>query len=174
MLKSDRLLLLSCDLEHLDLLATNPSQLERRLGISIPENWTEFPEVIPYSYNALKSDPSLAGWWTYLFIHAVDKILIGFGGFKGKPNDSGMVEIGYEIVPLYQNQGLATETALKLIDYAFAHPFVKVVQAHTLAAPNASTRVLEKVGMKQVEAFHDPDDGDLWRWQLNRDDYLEE
>lgn len=26
--------------------------------------------------------------------------------------------------------------------------------------------------MKQVEAFHDPDDGELWRWQLNRDDYF--
>jgi len=30
--------------------------------------------------------------------------------------------------------------------------------------------VLKKVGMKQVEAFHDPEDGDLWRWQLNRND----
>ncbi|PZV10782.1 MAG: GNAT family N-acetyltransferase [Leptolyngbya sp.] len=168
MLKSDRLLLFSCALEHLDWLETNPSKLEQHLGISIPEHWTEFPEVIPYSYKALKLDPSLAGWWTYLFIHAADKVLIGFGGFKGKPDDSGMVEIGYEIIPAYQNQGLATETALKLIDYAFTHPFVTVVQAHTLAALNASTRVLEKVGMKQVEAFHDPEDGDLWRWQLNR------
>jgi len=170
MLKSDRLLLLSCNLEHLEWLETNPSKLEQYLGISIPNHWTEFPEVIPYSYNALKLDPSLAGWWIYLFIHAADKILIGFGGFKGKPDDSGMVEIGYEIIPAYRNQGLATETALKLIDHAFAYPFVKVVQAHTLAVPNASTRVLEKVGMKQVEAFHDPEDGDLWRWQLNRND----
>jgi len=170
MLKSDRLLLLSCELEHLDWLETNPSELEQHLGISIPDHWTEFPEVIPYSYNALKLNPSLAGWWTYLFIHAADKVLIGFGGFKGKPDDSGMVEIGYEITPSYQKQGLATEAAHTIINYALTHPFVKVIQAHTLAASNASTRVLKKVGMKQVEAFHDPEDGDLWRWQLNRND----
>lgn len=144
MLKSDRLLLLSCELEHLGWLESNPSQLEQHLGISIPDQWTDFPEVIPYSYNALKLNPSLAGWWIYLFIHAADKTLIGFGGFKGTPDDSGMVEIGYEIIPSYQKQGLATEAAHTLIDYALTHPFVKVIQAHTLTASNASTHVLKK------------------------------
>ena len=46
-----------------------------------------------------------------------------------------------------------------LVDYAFSHSHIKTVDGHTLAERNASTRVLEKVGMKQVGTAHDPDVG---------------
>lgn len=42
---------------------------------------------------------------------------------------------------------------------------VKRIVAHTLPQANASTRVLEKNGMQFVGAVHDPDDGQVWRWQ---------
>jgi len=40
------------------------------------------------------------------------------------------------------------------------------VIAHTLPETNASTRVLEKVGMNFVGEVIDPDDGRVWRWQM--------
>ena len=46
-----------------------------------------------------------------------------------------------------------------MIKYAFAHPEVGRVDAHTLPEKNASTGVLEKVGMKFRGAIHDPQDG---------------
>lgn len=93
------------------------------------------------------------------------------GGFKGKPNQEGVVEIGYEIIPNYRNQGLATEVAQGLIDYAFSYPQVQLVIAHTLAEKNASTKVLEKVGMFYQETINDPEDGMIWRWSLERTKY---
>jgi ribosomal-protein-alanine N-acetyltransferase len=110
-------------------------------------------------------------WWTYFFIHARDKVLLGLGGYKGKADESGMVEIGYAIIPSYRGRGLATEAAQGLLDYAFTHPHIERVDGQTLPERNGSTRVLEKVGMTQVGTVDDPDVGAVWHWSLNRVDY---
>jgi RimJ/RimL family protein N-acetyltransferase len=81
------------------------------------------------------------------------------------------VEIGYAIIPAYRDRGLATEAAQGLVDYAFSHQHIQVVDAHTLAERNASTRVLKKVGMAHVGTAQDPDEGEVWHWRLKREEY---
>ena len=44
----------------------------------------------------------------------------------------------------------------------------RLVCSHTLPAHNASTRVLEKLGMRFVGYADDPDEGTVWRWELKR------
>lgn len=82
----------------------------------------------------------------------------------------GRVEVGYEIAPGFRNQGFATEATRAMVAHAFSQPDVEFVLAHTLPEHNASTKVLEKVGMTLVEAVNDPDDGVVWRWALSRSD----
>jgi RimJ/RimL family protein N-acetyltransferase len=60
-----------------------------------------------------------------------------------------------------------------MIKYAFAHPEVGRVDAHTLPERNASTGVLDKVGLKFMGTVHDPQDGEVWHWSLSREDYVE-
>ena len=79
-----------------------------------------------------------------------------------------MVEIAYGIAPGYQKRGFATEAAGAGIDYAFKHPEVRLVRAHTLPAPSASTRVLAKCGFTFIGEVIDPEDGLVWRWDLVR------
>jgi hypothetical protein len=43
---------------------------------------------------------------------------------------------------------------------------VKLVRAHTLRTPNASTKVLKKCGFEFVGEVFEPDDGLVWRWHL--------
>lgn len=90
---------------------------------------------------------------------------IGHAGFKGPPNEEGIVEIAYGIAPDHQGQGLATETAEGLTQFAYAHPEVKLVIAHTLPETNASTRVLTKCGFIKTGETMDPEDGLVWRWE---------
>jgi RimJ/RimL family protein N-acetyltransferase len=118
------------------------------------------------SYERLKAQPSLLGWWTYLFVHKADRTLVGLGGYKGEPDVEGRVEIGYSIAPGYQRRGLAREAALGMIEHAFSDPRVRQVIAHTLPEKNASTRVLAGVGMRLLGQVHDPEDGEVWRWAL--------
>lgn len=171
MIQTANLKLIPCELSYFEALLNDPQQLAHMLNLSIAENWVAFPDAIPRGYEYLRSHTDALGWWMYLFTHVADKTLIGLGGFKGKPDEAGMVEIGYSIAPAYQNRGLATEAARGLVTYAFSHPQVKAVDAHTLAAINPSTKVLQKIGMKKTGTLTDPDHGEVWHWRLNREDY---
>jgi RimJ/RimL family protein N-acetyltransferase len=176
MIQTANLKLIPCQLQHFEAILKDEKQLEQILGVTVIDDWFDFPgvsgiEAMRFGYEYLKSHPDALGWWTYLFIHVKDNALVGPGGYQGQADESGMVEIGYAIVPAYQGRGLATEAAQGLIDHAFSHAHIKTVEAHTLAEHNASTRVLEKVGLKQVGTTQDPDVGDVWHWRLTEEDY---
>ena len=176
MIETTNLKLVPCELKHFEAILTDQRQLEPMLGVTVFDNWFDFPgiagiEAIRFSCEYLTAHPNALGWWAYLFIHVKDRVLIGYGGYKGEASETGMVEIGYAIIPAYRGRGLAQEAARGLIDYAFSHSHITMVDAHTLAEKNASARVLEKVGMKNVGALHDPDDGEIWHWSLKREDY---
>jgi Acetyltransferases, including N-acetylases of ribosomal proteins len=176
MIETTSLKLIPCELKHFEAILQDQRKLEQLLGVAVLDDWFNFPgvagiEAIQFSYEYLKANPDALGWWTYLFIHVKDNALIGIGGYKGKADESGMVEIGYAIIPAYRCKGLATEAAEGLIDHAFSHTNIRKVDAHTLAEHNASTRVLEKTGMAHVGIAHDPDVGEVWHWSLRKEDY---
>jgi len=176
MIETPRLQLIPCELHHFEAVLTDQRQLEQMLGVTVFDDWFDFPgvagiEAMQSMYEYLKANPDVLGWWTRLFVHAKDKVLIGLGGYKGKADETGMVEIGYAIIPAYRGRGLATEAAQGLIDHAFAHEHVKRVDAHTLAERNASTRVLEKLGMKFMGEANDPHVREVWHWSVQRADY---
>lgn len=106
--------------------------------------------------------------WIHGFAIAdrAEGLVVGVCGFKGPPERDGSVEIAYGIAPAYQNRGLATEAAAALTDFAFADARARLVIAHTLPEPNASTRVLSKSGFTFVGEVVDPEDGPVWRWEL--------
>jgi len=176
MIQTANLKLIPCELQHFEAILKDQKQLEQMLDVTVYDDWFDFPgvagiEAIRFSHEYLKANPNALGWWMYFFIHAKDNVLVGQGGYKGKPDDSGMVEIGYAIIPAYRRRGLATEAAQALVDYAFSHPHIERVDGHTLPERNGSTRVLERVGMEQVGTAHDPDVGAVWHWSLDRVDY---
>lgn len=174
MIETPRLQLIACELEHFEAILEDERRLASMLRLTPAEGWLGFPaaaEAMRPAYEYLKRHPSVAGWWTYLFAHRQDCTLIGLGGFKGVPSEEGVVEIGYALAPAYRGAGLASEAARGMIEYAFSHARVGRVLAHTLPEKNASTRVLERVGLKHVGTVHDPEDGEVWRWGIDREDY---
>jgi RimJ/RimL family protein N-acetyltransferase len=172
MIETLNLQLTPCDATHFEALLRNKKELEPMLNVTVPDSWPTFPESMPHGYEILKSDPASLNWGFHFFIHTIDRVLIGEGGFKGKPDEEGVVEIGYALVPEYRQRGFATEAARGLTDYAFSHPEVTSVQAHTLTDGTASINVLKKLGMKFVGSAQDPDEGEVLRWRVERNDYL--
>ena len=157
--------------QHGDLLAVGLGEdvLAGTLGVSIAADWAGAAamDAIARSRDMLADDPGLAQWWMHFIIHEGDNTLIGLGGFKGAPA-GGQVEIGYEIAPGYRLKGLATEAARGMIDHALADARVDHVLAHTLPVDSASTTILQRLGLRFIEALNDPDDGLIWRWRLDR------
>lgn len=169
MIETKSLQLIPCEPLHAATILRDKKGLEPLLGVWVPDAWPVFPQAVPYVYEQLRFDPSSVGWWTYLFVHARDRVLAGEGGFKGKPGESNTAEIGYAIVPEYRQRGLATEAAKGLIGWAFSHSNVTAVVAETLPDGHYSIRVLEKLGMRFVDATDK-----VLRWRLDRQDFEEE
>jgi RimJ/RimL family protein N-acetyltransferase len=105
--------------------------------------------------------------WTlgFFMVHLDSDVVVGKCGFKGPPAEDGMVEIAYGVSPEHQGKGYATEAARSMTEYAFSSGKVRVVRAHTLPEPNASTRVLTRCGFRRIGEVIDPEDGLVWRWE---------
>ncbi len=172
MLTTANLKIIPTEPGHLELILRNKTELGALFKATVPEAWPESLDAVPWFAEQLAADRALAEWLYYLVIHAADRVLIGNGGFKGRPDAHGLVELGYSIIPAYRCRGFATEVPRALLRFAFSQPEVNAVEAHTLPDNIASIRVLQKAGMKRIGTVQDPEDGELIKWRLNLTDYL--
>ncbi|MEQ1855282.1 MAG: GNAT family N-acetyltransferase [Longimicrobiales bacterium] len=107
-----------------------------------------------------------ATWAWYFTGDAETRELVGSCAYKAAPKE-GVVEIAYFTYPPFEGRGYATAMARRLIELAMRSPEVRRVIAHTLPEASASTRVLGNAGMVWMGEVTDPDDGPVWRWQIN-------
>ncbi len=171
---TDSLRLIAVEPFHVEALSHDKRELAEILGVAVPEGWPQFPEAFapPEDGGPRRSERPPTDWRDYFFVHPRGRSLVGNGGFTSDPDDSHVVEIGYEIAPEHRNRGFATEAARDMIGYAFAHADARVeaVVAHTLAETNASDTVLRKAGMSFVAEVDDPEVGKAWRWRISREE----
>lgn len=162
--------LIPAGLPLLDAALASDDALSEALGVAVVAGWNSFPEALTHVRDGVAADPGSVEWGARLFVaeEAGGEIMVGWGGFKGPPNEEGEVELGYEIAPSHQGRGLATEAVRAMLEFARAAPDVTSVTAHTLAERNASVRVLEKTGFEHDAETVDPDDGPVWRFRLRR------
>jgi len=141
----------------------------RLQGIRIGQNAGILLDVVTRTTKfmvAVGGDPR---WFGYLTIDSKTKQVVGTCAFKGAPTKEKTVEIAYFTFPEFEGKGYATAMASMLIQTAQSSSEVTSVIAHTLPEPNASTRILQKVGMKFVGEIVDPEDGHVWRWSTDND-----
>ncbi|MGH7718341.1 MAG: GNAT family N-acetyltransferase [Gemmatimonadaceae bacterium] len=152
-----------------------PAALGELLGVHVPEVWP--PDLydegaIGYWLSLLENDPSSAGWCAYYFVlrdASPRATLIGAGGYKGKPDIEGTVEIGYSILAAYRRRGFASEAAGGLVANAFEDGRVTRVIAETLPELGASIGVLEKNGFRLIGDGSEPG---VIRFELRRREYV--
>ena len=166
---SSRVKLINCDEDLVKVILKGDDHLSKYLGVNVPSNWSEFGiQIFEYTLRQIKDAGIDPQWLAYLPVEINENTLLGTCGFKGSPDSIGMVELGYEVCPLFRNKGYATEVASLLLAMAFDNEDVHFVQAHTLAVKNASVRVLEKCGFNFVEEYRDENDGQVWRWNKSK------
>jgi len=168
-IETNRLKLICCTAELLEKIIEGNEALSTFLNVTVPDDWMEFGSApFNYSLNKIREHPEDTPWWTYIAILKNENTLIGNGGYKGPPDEKGMVEIGYAVAPGYRLKGYATEMAKGLLENALKNSRVKSVIAHTLAQENASAGVLRKCGLQWKEEVNDPEDGLLWKWEIRK------
>lgn len=147
-------------------LGASPGRFESACGISLGRNAGLVRDAVQQTLAMLSAAPRPAPWVGYLAVDEPNKIVVGTCAFKTGPDQDGAVEIAYFTFPSFEGRGVATAMARRLLEMARASQEVREVIAHTLPERNASTRVLEKIGMCHVGEVIDPEDGPVWRWRL--------
>ncbi len=81
-------------------------------------------------------------------------------------SDPHSIEIAYYTFPLYEGRGAGHAMAQDLVRIARESGDMTRVYAHTLPEPNASTRILTRLGFTQTGQAVDDDAGPVWRWEI--------
>jgi len=152
-LETERLILKPGTLEIGRAELRNRTEFANLLDAEVPWDWPpplNDETSMTYFCNYMENNPDSEGWseWYFLLKTTSGKpAVIGNGGFKGKPDSLGQVEIGYSIMKEYQGRGFATEAMRTLIEFAFSDKNVTGIIAHTFPELILSIRVLEKLGL---------------------------
>ncbi|MGL3807141.1 GNAT family N-acetyltransferase [Paeniglutamicibacter sp. R2-26] len=104
-------------------------------------------------------DGTEAPWITRIVVDAHTGAVVGRAGFHGKPDATGMVEIGYAIDPACRRQGYARASLETLLDAARSDPLVKTVRASVGPDNIASRGLVEQFAFRVVGEQWDEEDG---------------
>jgi RimJ/RimL family protein N-acetyltransferase len=180
-LRTERLVLFQATADTLRAELVSRQALGEELGVDVPESWP--PELydadaIRWTLNWLAEHPENANWSLYYIAEkggaeSSRLSLIGVAGYKGPPDQNGVVEVGYGVVPERRRRGFASEAVRALIARAFGEGRVKMVVAHTLPELVASIGVLQATGFAFDGPGNDPHEPTAIRFVLPRERYEE-
>jgi [ribosomal protein S5]-alanine N-acetyltransferase len=150
-IETDRLDLIAGTLELAVAELESREEFAKLLGSHVPDNWPpplNDTDSMNWFKRYLEDNPDGTGWVNWYFVLRQDAsaqlVVVGNGGFKGKPAEDGTVEIGYSILEQFQRSGYASEAVSRLVKWAFSHPAVSRVTAETYPLLKPSIGVMEK------------------------------
>jgi len=119
----------------------------------------EGPSPLAFRIPKVKQEPSFAEIGLILAISKSDNEVVGSAGFHDFPDEKGMIEIGFGLVPEKQNQGFGMELLLGMWGMICKRSDVKILR-YTVAPDNEpSMHIINKLGFTKVGEQMDPEDG---------------
>lgn len=166
MIETSRLTLLPLTLDQLRLHVADSTQLEASLGLLKGHRKVVEPllsVIVHFTVPRLR-DPARNPLYNTIWI-AIDRKkqqIVADAKFKGEPDETGTVEIGYGTYPAFQRQGYMAEMVSGLVRWSAKQPGVLRLVADTDAENVASQKVLEANGFRLFDQIEDM----LW-WEYS-------
>ena len=131
-----------------------------------PGQFADDRYVLGLRADQLRADPSELPWLYRAAVLRDTGAVVARGGFHAPPDAAGTVEIGYRVDEEHRRQGLATELARGLLEWAAGAGAARCV-ASTAPDNAASQAVLSRLGF--VRTGEAVDDIDGLEWVFTRD-----
>lgn len=116
--------------------------------------------------NMIRANPHEPGYGSWYVVG--DGRLVGIAGYKGPPDASGEVEIGYSIIEPEQRRGYGGGAIRLLVARALRDPRVSAVTAETIPPLIASQTVLERCGFTLIGRTPNDEVGEILRYAHHR------
>lgn len=164
-IETGRLELIPLTPMQLRLWAENITGLEKELSAAYMAEpmKDEFLNIVRNQLKIAEKDPDNYLWHSFwLILRKEDRVIVGSADFKGPPDKSGSVEIGYGLGKAFEHQGYMTETVKAMCAWALRQSKVTAVTAETDLDGLASQKILQQCGFKKYE------ERDTAWWRIQR------
>lgn len=129
------------------------------LGFCDPHDFLSGSEqVVHLRAEQLAIDPAEEPWLMRALVLRKTGTAVGYANFHAGPDERGMVEIGYRVLPAYRRRGLATEAADGMRAWAATHG-ARVLRAAIGADNHPSLAMIRRAGFVPVGEQVDDIDG---------------
>ena len=154
-LETERLSLIHYTLNLVLATIHGHDQLMKQSGLKVSPHWPgdDFIGILPRVAEQMKDNPNMSQW-SRLIVYKKERKIIGEIGGKGDPDKTGIIELGYSIVPAYRSNGLATEAMKTFTDWLISLPTIHTITAQCLPDNIPSIRVLQKANFKMINEKH--------------------
>jgi len=98
--------------------------------------------------------------------------IVGSAGFHDFPDENGMIEIGFGIVPEKQNQGYGVELLRGMWKMICKRSDVKTLRYTVSPENKPSMHIINKFGFKKVGEQIDPEDGLELIFEMSAKDFM--
>lgn len=117
------------------------------------------PSPLRFRIPKVERQPEFADIGLILAITKSTKEVIGSAGFHDFPDETGMIEIGFGIVPEKQNQGYGIELLMGMWKMICERQDVKTLRYTVSPKNKPSLHIITKLGFKNVGGQIDDEDG---------------
>jgi RimJ/RimL family protein N-acetyltransferase len=154
-IETPRLLLVPVTLPIVEAVLENrPEEVAALCQARLPNAWPGralIERAFCASLEAIRQAPEARLWGDRIALtRDGERRIVGSVIFHGRPDDNGLVEVGYGVEERAQKQGFATEAVAACVEWVLTQPRVKKVRATTPPWHQASIRVLEKCGFVRI------------------------
>jgi ribosomal-protein-alanine N-acetyltransferase len=134
---------------------------QQMAGYRIPQDWPQGMEsVLRFRIAIARAQPeTLPLLLRAMVLRADPEVVVGRIGFHGPTDDTGMLEIGYEVFPAHRRQGYAREAVLAMFRWAQRDPAVLRFRATISPENEPSRRLITGLGFTEVGTQWDEEDG---------------
>ena len=148
MISTNRFDLVWLDARTLRTFSSSPDEALRTLEASNPDGLLTGDEraIAELFADRLERQPQHETWTIRAVIERESMTFVGHAGFHVRPDEHGVVEIGYQTSASRRREGIAREVVLGLLHAASTSQLVTTVRGITAAENRASQLLLESLG----------------------------
>jgi RimJ/RimL family protein N-acetyltransferase len=160
---SDHLSLVPLSLDLMRALQRGDRESAQQMAAyRLPEDWPEGMEsVLRFRIALAQAQPdSLPLLLRAMVLRADPEVVVGRIGFHGPADDTGMLEIGYEVFPAYRRRGYAREAVVAMFGWAQRDPAVLRFRASVSPENEPSRNLVTGLGFVEVGTQWDEEDGE--------------
>ena len=133
----------------------------------------EGPSPLKHRIPRVQKDPNFAEIGLILAIAKNSRILVGSAGFHDNPNETGMIEIGFGIVPQMQGLGYGQELLIGMWRMIAKNPMVRTLRYTVTPENSSSLHIIRKMEFLQIGEQIDEEDGLELIFELSVEKFLE-